>query len=297
MNEDDIDVLDAEIGELDDKIDAIKSSKDITDTQRAELASLQGDKKSRLTKRTTVLLGRTKAAEDRARKAEERADRLAEDFKNAKADIDKRLPASKGERAKITFDGEDFFTDASLQAMVRDGDMTESDAWDHQEQRRVAAAAERISKKSEKQTFEKTRQATIKEVLDEHPQLNPAHPKYDMKDPMTAEVDRLLRNGYQFQPDGLKRAVEDAKRYLRLDTKRPDLSDQFSVTGSEGNPDRSSRGEKKVEMSEWEQDNAVRMYVNSGMTNPKTGKAYTRQEAIDRGLAAKKNRMAETAAR
>lgn len=292
--EDDIEVIDSEIEGFDEKIDAIRSGKEITDSQRAELASLQAEKKSRLSKRTTVLLGRTKAAEDRARKAEERATKLEEEFKSARSDIERRLPAEKGTRAKVTLDGEDFYTDASLQAMVRDGEMSETEAWDHQEQRRAALAADRISKKTEKQSFESKRQATIKEVLDEYPQLNPAHPKYDVKDPLTAEVDKLLRRGYQFQPDGLKNAVEDAKRNLRLDTKRPDLSDQFSVTGSEGNPDRSSRADKKIEMSEWEQDNAVRMYVNSGMVNPKTNKPYTRQEAIDKGLAAKKNRMADS---
>lgn len=291
--EDEIEDIDVAINEIDEKIDAIRSGEKVTDEQKAELVQLQGDKKSRLSKRTTMLLGRTKAAEERARKAEEETQRLREDFTKA----EKRLPAEKGSRAKVTFDGEEFFTDTSLQSMVRDGEMTESEAWDHQESRRVAAAADRISKKTEKQTFESKRQQTIKEVLDEHPELNPAHAKYSMKDPLTAEVDRLLRRGYQFQPDGLKNAVEDAKKNLRIGEKRPDLSDQFSSTGSDGAPDRSAREGKKVELLEWEIDNAVRMYVNSGLTNAKTGKPFTRQEAIDKALQAKKNRAAEMSTR
>lgn len=292
--EDDIESIDAEIEGLDEQIETIKSGKEITDAQRAELAKLQGEKKSRLTKRTTALLGRTKAAEERARRAEERAEKLENDFRSAKDNIESRLPAAKGTRAKVTFDGEEFYTDVSLQSMVKDGEMTETEAWEHQENRRVAAAADRISKNGEKKSFEKTRQETIQSVLKDNPKLNPQHKDYDINDPFTAEVDRLLRNGYQFKPDGLKLAVEDAKRYLRLDTKRQDLSDEFSLPGSEGVPGR-SKAEKKIEMSEWEQENAVRMYVNSGMTNPKTGKPYTRQEAIDRGLTAKKNRVLETA--
>lgn len=291
--EDDIDVIDTEINDIEDKIEAIKGSKDITDAQRAELASLQGDKKSRLTKRTTVLLGRTKAAEDRARRAEEKAAELEAKFTQA----EKRLPPEKGTRAKVTFDGEDFFTDASLQSMVRDGEMTESEAWDHQEQRRVAAAADRINKGNDKKNFLNKKQQTIKEVLDEYPQLNPTHSKHDMKDPFTAEVNRLLENGYSERPDGLKRAVEDAKRYLRLDVKRPDLSNEFSAPGSEGAPDRTGRQGAKVELADWEQDNAIRMYVNSGLTNPKTGKSYTKQEALDKALLAKKNRAAEMSSR
>lgn len=294
MSEEDLEVIDNEINDVEDKIAELRSIKEPTNEQKDELKSLQSDRKSRLEKRTKALLGRAKAAEDRARRAEEKALELETKFTAA----EKRLPAEKTTKAKVKFDGEDFYTDASLQAMVREGEMTESEAWDHQEERRVAAAAERMSKKSEKTSAEKIRQQTIKEVLDEYPQLNPSHSKYDIKDPLTAEVDKLLRRGYQFQPDGLKNAVEDAKKNLRLESKRADLSDQFSVSSSDGaSSDRASRERKKVELEEWEKDNAIRMYVNSGMMNGKTGKAYTKTEALEKALNAKNNRLADMATR
>lgn len=294
--EDEIEVIDNEIDELDGKISDLREIKEPNDEHRKQLATLQGEKKSRLTKRTQVLLGRTKAAEDRARKAEERAERLEEEFKSTRTSIEKRLPAERVSRAKVTYDGEDFFTDASLRDMVQSGEMTEDEAWDHQETRRVAAAADRISKKSEQKLVEETRRKVVAEVLDEYPQLNPSYSKYSLKDPLTAEVDRLLRNGYQFRPDGLKLAVEDAKRNLRLTDKRPDLSEEFSVeTGSIG--DGTRKKETKVVLSDWEQDNAVRMYVNTGSINPKTSKPYTKTEAIEKALQAKQRRAEELATR
>lgn len=293
LSEEDVDVIDSEIADVEDKISDLRSLKEPTNEQREELKNLQADRKSRLEKRTKALLGRAKAAEDRARRAEEKALELETKFTAA----EKRLPAQPASRPKITVDGEEFFTDVALQAMVREGEMTESEAWDHQEARRVAAAAERLAKKSEKNSFEKTRTETITTVLKEYPHLNPNHPKYSLDDPFTAEVDRLLRNGYQFKPDGLKNAVEDAKRTLRMTDKRPDLSDEFSVASSTGGADKGGRREVKVELEEWERDNAVRMWVNTGMVNSKTGKPFTKAEAIEKALIAKKNRMAETAAR
>lgn len=281
--------------DIEDKIADLRAAKDQTAEQRAELAQLQADRKTRLQKRTTALLGRAKAAEEKARQAEERVRSLEDKFTVA----EKRLPAEKASRAKVTFDGEEFFTDNSLRSMVSAGEMTEEDAWAHQEERRVAAAAERMSKKSEKSSFEKTRQETINNVLTDYPQLNPQHSKYNKEDPLTKEVDRLLRNGYQFKPDGLKLAVDDAKRFLRITDKRPDLSDELGVTrgDSSRNGDEEGRREKKIELSDWEADNAVRMWVNTGMTNPKTGRTYTKTEALEKALLAKKNRALETATR
>lgn len=287
FGEDGVDVIEEKIADL-------RSVKDATQAQKDELATLQADRKTRLQRRTTALLGRAKAAEEKARQAEERVKNLEDKFTVA----ERRLPAEKTTRAKVTFDGEDFFTDASLRSMVSAGEMTEDDAWSHQEERRVAAAADRMSKKSEKNSFEKTRQETIASVLGEYPQLNPQNAKYNKEDPLTKEVDRLLRNGYQYKPDGLKIAVEDARRFLRITDKKPDLSDEFGVTRSEfGNEESIQRGEKKIILSDWESDNAIRMWVNTGMINPKTNKPYTKPEALEKALNAKKNRASEMAAR
>lgn len=290
----DIDI-EQELIDINDKIADLRTIKEQTPEQKAELAELIDKRKNRTQKRIDTYAGRAKAAEERARKAEEEVARLRTDFSAA----EKRLPVERKSLAKVTFDGEEFYTDASLRSMVEAGDMTEQEAWDHQEGRRVAAAADRLTKKNEKQTFESKRNQTIQEVLKEYPQLNPTHPKYSLDDPFTKEVDRLLRNGYQFQPDGLKNAVEDAKRLLRMSDRRPDISDDLGVTRDNGAGGENTRrlGEKKVELTEWEQDNAVRMWVNTGMTNPKTGKIYTKAEAIEKALLAKKNRMAEMSTR
>lgn len=287
--------IDDGVDAIEEKISDLRSVKDATEAQKAELATLQADRKTRLQKRTTALLGRAKAAEEKARIAQEEVTRLREDFTKA----EKRLPAAPTSKQKVTFDGEEFFTDASLRSMVSAGEMTEDDVWAHQEERRVAAAADRMSKKSEKNSFEKTRQETINNVLTDYPQLNPAHAKYNKEDPLTKEVDRLLRNGYQFKPDGLKLAVDDAKRYLRITDKKPDLSEEFGVTRDTGvgEDEGNDRREKKIILSDWESDNAIRMWVNTGMVNPKTGKTYTKAEALDKALLAKKNRALETATR
>lgn len=283
---------DEKLVEIEEKIYDLRAVKEPTAEQREELQTLQTERKSRLSKRTTVLLGRTKAAEEKARQAEERVRQLEE-----RANKFEKSVAAPKTHQKVTFDGDDFYTDQALQSMVSSGEMTEQAAWDHQEDRRVAAAAERMSKKSEKQSFEKVRQETISSVLKEYPQLNPSNAKYNLDDPFTAEVDRLLRNGYQFKPEGLKNAVEDAKRNLRITDKRADLSEELSVTRGGGNSDTPRAKGKKVELEDWEAENAVRMYVNTGMTNPKTGKIYTKVEAVEKALIAKTKRAEEMATR
>lgn len=291
-NDEDIGV-DDELIEVEDKIRDLRGVKEPTEEQKEELKTLQVDRKSRLEKRTKGLIGRAKAAEEKARLADERVRQLEEKF----AVAEKRLPVEKKSHQKVVFDGEEFYNDASLRSLVQSGEMTEDEAWDHQEQRRIVAAADRISKKNEKNTFESTRNKTIQEVLKEYPKLNPTHPKYDIEDPFTAEVDRLLRNGYQSRPDGLKNAVEDAKRNLRISDKRPDVSDDFSVASSSGTGGREQRVTKKVALEDWEEENAIRMWVNTGMTNPKTGRVYTKTEAIAKSLEAKTKRMEEMATR
>lgn len=292
-NDEDIGV-EQELIEINDKISDLRAVKEQTPEQKAELSELIEKRKSRTQKRIDSYAGRAKAAEERARKAEEKALELEQKFNVA----EKRLPAERKSHQKVSFDGEEFYTDASLRSLVQAGDMTEDEAWDHQEQRRVAAAADRLSKKSTQKTFEDTRKETIQAVLKEHPKLNPNHPQYNADDPFTAEVDRLLRNGYQVHADGLRRAVEDAKRYLRISDKRPDISDDLSVASSSASGgDPTKRQTKKVSLEPWEEDNAVRMWVNTGMTNPKTGKVYTKTEAVAKALEAKTRRAEELATR
>lgn len=286
--EKDQDLLDTE-----DKIGDLRKVKEPTQEQQDELKKLQKHRQSRYQERLNEFSGKAKSAEDRARQAELKAQQL-EDRLNK---MESRQGTSPKNHQKVTFDGDEFYTDAALQAMIASNEMSESEAWDHQEQRRVAAAAERIAKKGEKQSFEKVRNETIATVLKDHPQLNPAHSKYSLDDPFTAEVDRLLRNGYQFKPDGLKVAVEDAKRNLRMTDKRPDLSDDLSVTRSSGGNDTPRAKGKKVELEDWEADNAIRMWHNSGMTNPKTGKGYTKTEAVEKALQAKTKRVEDMATR
>ncbi len=141
------------VTEIEDKIHELRAAKEPTEAQKSELVTLQADRKTRLQKRTTALLGRAKAAEEKARLAQEEVTKLRADFVEA----EKRLPAESTRPQKVTFDGEEFFTDQSLKKMIDSGEMTETEAWDHQEARRVAAAADRISKKSEKSSFETTR--------------------------------------------------------------------------------------------------------------------------------------------
>ena len=49
--------------------------------------------------------------------------------------------------------------------------------------------------------------------------------------------------------------------------------------------------EKKIELSDIEQENARRYYVLGNVINPKTGKHYTEQEALVKALDAKRKRL------
>ena len=70
-----------------------------------------------------------------------------------------------------------------------------------------------------------------------------------------------------------------------------DRSDDLGVEGDDGAPARRGGQEKEVTLTSEEQDIAERTYCLGSVMNPKTGRQYTKQEAISKALAGKKSRL------
>lgn len=284
--------VDASIKETDEKIAELSQNKERSAEEEAELKRLKSEKRNLVQERIDEL---TKARRE-AERALERERQEKEELRRKYEEKEIERPAVKSINEQITINGKKFYTDRALQSMVASGDMSQDEAWQHQQERIEEKAVERLKNERNKETEESVRQQTIKEVLEEYPHFNPQHPNHNPNDPLYREASRILNNGYLANPRGIKLAIEDAKRILRLDSKRPDLSEELSVT-TNGSSSLENRREKKAELTEFEQEQAIRLYVYGGRTNPATGKVYTRKEAIERALKAKQDRSSQSTTR
>lgn len=298
MNNVDVDDIvadkDADIQETDSQISELLGVDKRTPEQEQELKELKQQRKNQVQERINELTKARREAERQRDYEREEAERLRQELEEER----KRAKASKpttGKYEQFEINGKMFYTDDALAQRVNDGVMTQSEAWAHQkaalkEEAKAELKADLKNESTVNET-ERVRQETINEVLKEYPHFNPRHPEHNPNDPLYKEASRLLNNGYASNPRGIKLAIDDAKRFLGLDKKRPDVSDEFSVTGSSAaTPD--TRREKKVEITEFEQEQAIRLYVFGARINPATGAVFTKKEAIEKAIKAKRDRLA-----
>lgn len=281
-----------ELVQAEEKIGELLKTQNRTPEQETELKELRKKRQGEYQKRLNELSSERKFERDRAERLQKRLDELESKVNERENPI--RKPATS--KQTVNIGGEEFYTDSSLTAMIQSGEMTQDEAWGHQQERIAAMAAERIAKKTNQQTSETVYQQTQQEILSEYPHFHPNHPKHNPEDPLYKEANRLLTFIDPSNPRRLKIALDEAKRNLKVSNARPDISDELGVTRSSGQSE-SSRSQKKVELEDWEKDNAVRIYVQSGLVNPKTGKRYTDSEAYEKALTAKTNRAAQFAER
>lgn len=292
--EDEIIDKDLALVENEEQIGELLKTKERTPEQEEQLAELKKQRSSLARERINELTKKQRQAELRAQQLEQE---LAEERRKKaeeREEVRFERPTSSN-REQITIGTKKFYTDKALSAMVQAGEMSQDEAWQHQQERIEEKAVLRIKQEKVNEDIEKVKQDTFNEVHKEYPHfLDTRHPDHNPNDPLYREAKRIYDNGYQFNPRGLKLAIEDAKKSLGITSKRPDLSEELGVTqnGAGAPPERKA---KTVELSEYEKDNAIRLYCLGGMTNPKTGRPYTQAEAIQKAMNAKTERQAALA--
>lgn len=220
----------------------------------------------------------------------ERAERLEQEIKELKAAQQKPVEKKQlGTAETIQINGKEFYTDRGLVQLVTNGSMTQEDAYAHQEERREEKAVARLKMDMQAQSENQIREEIKNKVLSEYPEFSPNHANHNPNDPLFKEANRIWRNGYVNNPRGLELAIEDAKRILGRDVKRPDLSEELGVTRNQEPTVRQGEKAKKVTLTDSEQELAWSMYRTQ--RNPKTGKSYTQAEALQLAIKAKEARQ------
>ncbi len=268
----------------------LKDRQDLSDDEKKEVGDLKERHANRTQKRIDQLTWK-------ARDAEEKFGNASKEVDDLRAEVERLKEAKTSEPDKIVdtvveIAGKKYYTDESLTSMVKSGDITDSDAFKLQQQRNKAELKQEvlseIGEERKKAEGMKTRADDQEKVLAKYPHFSNKHPDFNPEDPLYKEVQRLWDNGYSTNPKGLSKAISDARKILRISDKTPDLSNEFGVNSASA-PDKIR--EKEVEFSADEEEAAVRLYTMGGATdNPRTGRPYTREEAIKKGKEAKQKR-------
>lgn len=234
-------------------------------------------------------VGKALRKEREAREENERLRQELEDERKRKKEEQSfvRQPSGSANRT-IELNGKKFYTDAALKAMVESGEMTQDEAQDHWQERNDERIIAKMRKEENEKSFQSTLQEGVKKVLAKYPTFDPKHRDHNPNDPIYVKARDLMNKGIVNAWD----AVEQAEEFVGKKNATVDRSEDFGVTRSGAVP--AASRETKVQLSEWEQEQAVRFHT--ARENPATGKKYTPQEAIEKALRAKKQRQEELAA-
>ncbi len=276
---------DGELKGTEDQIGELLKTKERTPEQEKELSELKKKRQGRYDERLRELTAAKHKEADRAARAEARAEELAKQLESRKSEQEFQ-PRGNVNRERTNINGKSFYTDKALQAMVQANEMSQDEAWQHQQERIEEKAVSRLKTERQQEDAERSKQDEIKWALDKYPKFNPQHRDHNPNDPVFREATRLLNNGYR----SIKQAIEDAEEKLGKNGSRPDLSDELSVTQT-NSASEASRRAKVAELSEDEIELAERLYVYGGRTNPKTGKIYTKKEAVQKAMEVKSTRV------
>lgn len=280
------DVLDDDLvsdgASIQEQIDELKTVEARTPEQEAQLKKL-----------TTQAAVDKRIAKEVAKRHQERerAERLERELTELKAERQKPAEGKPklGMAETTMINGKEFYTDRGLVQLVNSNQMTQDDAYAHQEERREEKAVARVRQDMQSQSDAQVREQVKQEVLSEYPEFNPSHPNHNPNDPLFKESNELWKDGLYTNPRGLKIAIEKAKRMLGRDVKRPNLSEELGVARNQEPGERPSEKSKKVTLNDAEAELAWSNYRSQ--RNPKTGKSYTQAEAIEKARLAKESRQ------
>ena len=300
LEEDIVFEKDEELKETEEKIGELLKTKERTLEQEKELTDLKKNRQGKYDQRFKKISSNEKAAKYEAQKERERANKAEaekEELKKRLEDKERLSVAGQSSYETITIGGKQFYTDKALNLMVAAGKMTQDDAWQHHEERVEEKAVNRLKEEEQKKEFLNEQKEEINWILDKYPTFDPKHPKHNPNDPIFVEANRILKTfsngGRNFV--SLKTAVEEAEKIIGKNI-RPDASNELGVAHSNNFSD-SSKKSKTAELTENEVEQAVNFYCYGGRSNPTTGKPYTHQEAIQKAMKVKQDRLSVVSAR
>ncbi len=278
--------------QVDKELKELQGKAEATPEDKEKLSTLKEERQTRYQKRIDKL------SFEKKRETETNAE-LKRELAEQKAELEK-IKAEQHKVAKpkiadetVEVSGRKFYTDASLELMIQNGEMTPQQGYAHQQQRLKAEIKEETirelkgedAKEQSKREFDEDR----KQVLRDYPHFNPSDPNHDPEDPLYKTASEIWDEGYQANPKGLSLAIKRAKQILRMSDTRPDVSDEHSVGRGRGASESRINGEKEVSLSPEEKESAIRLW--GGVENPATRRNYTEAEAIIKATKAKTARM------
>ena len=274
-----------------------KPETDRTPEEKTELQGLKDNYSKTAKSRIDELSSKGKIAEQAKLDAITRAEKAeaeAKELREAQEATPKLKPQVKEETVKI---GEkDWHTDSALQSQITAGQITEAEAVSYQQKRnkeeiKVEIRAD-IKADNKQKTDTDIRIADAAVVMKAYPQFDPKHPDHNPEDPLFKIANELYKEGLSANSRGLSLAIKRGKQILNITDTHLDRSDDLSVEDRTAPDEKGGKKGKEVEvtLTEPEEDMAIRQFTRGDAPNPKTGRAYTKAEALAAALEAKKER-------
>ncbi len=269
-----------------------KGDEELDEDEKSELKELKDRHSQRTRGRFDKMTSQVKASEYERGQAVSEAEQLRKENEELRTRDVKPPEPTVFKKESVQIGDKSYFTNETLQAMVDSKEITSDRANQHAEERNTEVASDKAYKRlkgeQEKDSVETTRRTEISGLMKEHPEFDNRHQNHNASDPLFVEFTALLNDGYKSIP----KALEKAKKIVGYTDKKPDLSEQFNV----GSPSAAAPESNKTQLSEGEVEIALNMFWERGdQINPNTNKPYTKQEAIEKALKAKRTRTKELA--
>jgi len=266
----------------------LSKKEDQTDEEAKELGELKDRHASRTEKKINHLTWRAKTAEEEREKRDQEIQDMRSEMDTLRSSQEKEAPTVND---AITIGGKKYFTDDSLMSMVKNGEISNADAFKLSKERDKEEIIQRVQqdnvKKSEEDALLKQKQDDHDWMTKNYPQFLKSSPNFNPDDPHYKLADELYRESYFAHTNGMSLAVKRAKTMLKITNQGPDVSHEFSVNDSDA-PERMARSDEDVALSQEEEETALRLWRDK--TNPDTGKVYRESEILEKAKKSKKER-------
>ncbi len=276
--------------QIEDRITELVGKEDRSEEETTELNEVKKERSGRYQKKITMMTSENKATKYELEKERERAADMEERLKELESAPKAEPVVVKTETVEIG--GQKYYTDEALMSMVAAKQLNDNEAWKYQRNRdkaeMKAELREEFTATTKEEKDRQVREEDKNAVLSKYPQFDKKHPDFNENDPLYKEASRIYKSGYGYNPKGLSLAIKDAKRMLGITDKHIDATDDLNLHSPSAplKPD----DNKDVELDDTEKNAAYRMYVLGNIQNPKTGRPYTENEAIEKAKQAKLNR-------
>jgi hypothetical protein len=271
--------------QLEDKISELAKVEQPTEEQKQELQEAKDKKRDAVQRRIDEITSEKKLR-----------DYQIEQERQKNRELQERLEAVESKRHEATVvttpeyveaGGQKFYTDTALQAKVTSGQMTESEAYSHQQERIKQEAADlaynRIKAETQKETVQTQRQKDMEKVLTKHPEWSKDHPRHNPNDPLFMKTVEIFNKGFASNPTGLSEAESLASQLLGRHAPIDNTRDINLYS-----PSPPATIPKEVTLTENDKQIAYDLYVKRGnVINPKTRRPYTEEEAYKKAAKAK----------